>query len=254
MVKLRNVIRSRLQLLVQLHPQLGLNGPTTYTSYIPDRFGFFLKTYSTVGHSHSEDALSKFLRGNEQNNRGDLARYYFLTLVCDQVIKENVVGDMAEVGVYKGNTAFLLAQTARKAGRTAYLFDTFEGFQKADLTGVDAGRPIEFSDTSLSAVRSFVGTKNVEFVSGRFPESIANVRDDLHFSIVHIDCDLYQPFYASLVYFYPRLARGGFLIMHDYSGLAWQGVEKAVDEFFVDKPEKIVPIPDKSGTAVIRKV
>jgi hypothetical protein len=43
-------------------------------------------------------------------------------------------------------------------------------------------------------------------------------------------------------------------IMHDYLGLYWDGVEKAVDEFFVDKPEKVVPIPDKSGTVVIRRL
>jgi hypothetical protein len=31
-------------------------------------------------------------------------------------------------------------------------------------------------------------------------------------------------------------------------------VEKAIDEFFVDKPETVIPIPDKCGTAVIRKI
>jgi O-methyltransferase len=51
-----------------------------------------------------------------------------------------------------------------------------------------------------------------------------------------------------------HVVKGGFLVMHDYSSLWWDGVEKAVDEFFAVKPEKVIPIPDKSGTAVIRKI
>jgi Macrocin-O-methyltransferase (TylF) len=70
---------------------------------------------------------------------------------------------------------------------------------------------------------------------------------------VHLDCDLYAPFAAGLRYFNPRLVEGGFLIMHDYSSLYWAGAEQAIDEFFADLPEKPIPIPDKSGTAVIRK-
>jgi O-methyltransferase len=46
---------------------------------------------------------------------------------------------------------------------------------------------------------------------------------------------------------------GGFLIIHDYMSLYWDGVEKAINEFFADKPERFIPIPDKSGTIVIRK-
>jgi len=72
--------------------------------------------------------------------------------------------------------------------------------------------------------------------------------------LVHIDCDLYAPVDAALRYFYPRLITGGFLVIHDYLNFFWNGVGRAVDEFFADKPEKLVPIPDKSGTAVIRKL
>ena len=47
-------------------------------------------------------------------------------MVCDLVEKEKLHGDLAELGVYKGNTAFMLADLARRDGRIAYLFDTFE--------------------------------------------------------------------------------------------------------------------------------
>ncbi len=42
--------------------------------------------------------------------------------------------------------------------------------------------------------------------------------------------------------------------MHDYTSLYWEGVEKAVDEFFANKDELVIPIPDMSGTVVVRKM
>jgi O-methyltransferase len=64
----------------------------------------------------------------------------------------------------------------------------------------------------------------------------------------------YKPFKAGLEFFYPRLVDGGFLVMHDYGSLWWDGTEKAIDEFFADKPESVIPIPDRAGTAAIRKI
>jgi hypothetical protein len=137
---------------------------------------------------------------------------------------------------------------------TAYLLDTFEGFSKKDLAGLDEKQPMQFADTSLEAVKLLVGEQNVSFVQGYFPDSAKRLPENARYSIVHIDCDLGAPFLAALQYFYPRLVRGGFMIMHDYSNLYWDGAERAIDEFFADKLEKLMPIPDKSGTVVVRKV
>jgi hypothetical protein len=59
---------------------------------------------------------------------------------------------------------------------------------------------------------------------------------------------------SGLEYFYPRMVPGGFLIIHDYGSLTWEGAEKAVDTFFADKPESVIPIPDSSGSAVVRRM
>jgi hypothetical protein len=71
---------------------------------------------------------------------------------------------------------------------------------------------------------------------------------------VHIDTDLYAPIMSGLEYFYPRMVPGGYLIIHDYGSLTWEGAEKAVDTFFADKPESVIQIPDSSGSAVIRRL
>jgi Macrocin-O-methyltransferase (TylF) len=185
--------------------------------------------------------------------QGDISRFYFFCIAFDQMMKEGVRGDIAELGTYKGNTATMLATMARRMGTTAWILDTFEGFNPDDIKGIDAGHRMEFEDTSLEAVRALVGEDNVRYVKGYFPDSAAQMPDDLSFSLVHIDCDLYAPIAHALNYFYPRLVPGGYLIVHDYASLAWDGAEKAVDEFFADKPEPVIPLTDGCGSVVIRK-
>src|SRR5207302_4088620 len=103
-------------------------------------------------------------------------------------------------------------------------------------------------------VKGLVGEANVVYLPGCFPETAVAIPGTARFSLVHIDCDLYNPCHAALEYFYPRLVSGAFMVIHDYSSLYWDGIEKAVDEFLADKRERLVLIPDKSGSAVIRKV
>jgi hypothetical protein len=43
----------------------------------------------------------------------------------------------------------------------------------------------------------------------------------------------------------------GIILVHDYN--AWIGARKAVDDFFADKVELPVPMPDKSGSVLIIK-
>ncbi|MEK6290717.1 MAG: TylF/MycF/NovP-related O-methyltransferase, partial [Paraburkholderia tropica] len=137
--------------------------------------------------------------------------------------------------------------------RTLYLLDTFEGFPDADLDLNEKHLSGIFKDTSLEAVKNRVGEEGTVFIKGYFPETAAQLPDDGQYAIVHIDCDLYVPMIAALEYFYPRMAPGGFILMHDYGSLCWDGAEKAVDEFFADKPEGVMPLPDLCSTVVMRK-
>lgn len=227
-----------------------------YLQYTPDRYSILLDRYKEKAEVrfHDSSRLGKWTRHNYHGNAGDMTRYFFLTLACEQIVKEGLVGDIAEIGVYKGNSATILVHLARALGTTAYLFDTYEGFAGRDLVGVDSDvRRDAFSDNSLEFVKKVVGDESVQFVKGHFPGSLSQISTSLRFCLVHIDCDLYAPFKDALEYFYPLLVDGGMLIMHDYSSYSWDGVEKAVDEFFRDKPERLILIPDRSGTAVIRK-
>lgn len=227
----------------------SIDGPL-YVACVPERYSTNKHLYETRGGIMRPEDANVFL---SIGGAGDLPRYYLFSLAIDQIIKENIYGDFAELGVYRGATASILATIARRTGRSVYLLDTFEGFVERDLVGVDAGREMGFAETSLDVVRSTVGEEAVHFIKGHFPQSSSNIPYTAKFSLVHIDCDLYTPFKHALEYFWPRLVPGGFLVMHDYLSLHWTGAERAVDEFFLDKAETLVPIPDASGTVVARK-
>jgi O-methyltransferase len=98
-----------------------------------------------------------------------------------------------------------------------------------------------------------VGEDSVVYVKGYFPETVSADISQRRYAIVHLDCDLYGPMKAGLEFFYDRLSPGGIIIIHDYANPCWKGVKQAVDEFQATIPEGVVVIPDKSGTAIIRK-
>ncbi|MDR6207809.1 TylF/MycF/NovP-related O-methyltransferase [Paraburkholderia graminis] len=210
------------------------------------------KYVASGGLVRPEEDSAKFANGLDSHN-GDMARFYSLCLISDLVAKNKVPGDFAELGVWQGNTAELLAAFARRQQRTLYLLDTFEGFPEEDLGREEKHLSGIFKDTSLETVKRRVGEERTVFVKGYFPETAIQLPDDGQYAIVHIDCDLYAPMVAALEYFYPRTAPGGFILMHDYGSLCWDGAEKAVDEFFSDKAEGVMPLPDLCSTVVVRK-
>jgi hypothetical protein len=59
-----------------------------------------------------------------------------------------------------------------------------------------------------------------ETIPGRMPEEIALLR---------LDTDWYESTYHELVHLFPRLVRGGILILDDYG--QWGGVRDAVDRY-----------------------
>ncbi|MEK7612056.1 MAG: TylF/MycF/NovP-related O-methyltransferase [Patescibacteria group bacterium] len=150
-----------------------------------------------------------------------------------------ISGDVAQVGVFRGGSAELIAEAFRGNGRTVHLFDTFAGMPKVDHA-IDMHQEGDFALTSLEEVKANLREyNNINFYPGTFPETAITIRDN-RFAFVYIDVDIYQSTKASLEFFYPRLVRGGFMIIDDYRGKNTPGVEKALREFLHDKPE--IPI------------
>ena len=159
-------------------------------------------------------------------------------------------GHVAEMGVYKGGSAKLLAKAfGRDAEKNVFLFDTFCGMPEIDPRK-DLNREGDFSDTSLESVQEFlIDCPNVVLYKGLFSDTLGNVADKT-FCFVHIDCDIYQSVQECCEFFYPRMTRGGYMIFDDYVHIP--GVKRAIDEFFSDKIESPILIP-RSQCLVIKR-
>lgn len=207
-------------------------------------------------HAEFEELRHRFTAHNRRNNSGDLARLWSLLLNLEQIEAEGVRGDFAELGVWRGNTAAVLAHVASRSGRRVFLFDTFTGFDRRDLVGADATNAPEFADTSVAQVRETIGPAAAccEFVRGFFPSTVTATHEGTTFAAVSLDADLYEPMKAGLDFFYPRLAVGGIMFLHDYANPRWPGCRRAVDEFCRQTSQRVVVMPDKSGSAFLRRV
>lgn len=191
----------------------------------------------------------------------DYVRFKLLELLAEQITKCGVQGSVAELGVYQGNFAKYI--NALFPTRALYLFDTFEGFDaKDEQFDVENGHVESdmfdhvgrFTNTTLDLVLSKMTSPEKCIVcKGFFPETARDIEDQ--FALVSLDADLYKPMLAGLEYFYPRLAPGGFLMLHDYNHPKFLGVKQAVADF--EKTHGVVakiPMPDKNGTLLITKV
>lgn len=154
---------------------------------------------------------------------------------------QKVPGAIAELGVYRGGSAKLIASL--KGDKTLHLFDTFEGLPKVNLS-FDQHEAGQFDDTSLKAVQQYLGTFNgVLYHPGFFPDSAQELaKSPIAFSMVHLDVDIYESTKSGLAFFYPRMSKGGIIISHDYRRVTCAGVKQAIDEFFADKPEPVIEL------------
>jgi O-methyltransferase len=214
---------------------------------------FFGTGYSPAEWEHDRKSglISKRLLKLAKNYQ-DKIRFFTWWLQVERLKRENVPGDFAELGVYKGESASVLHHM--DPTRKFHLFDTFTGMPAKDLaheTGEAATyTPARFSDTHVTDVlRKISGNENVLLHPGYFPETADQVRNEI-FALVNLDADLYQPTKAALEFFYPRLSPGGIIFIHDHNH-KWEGVKKAVDEFARNIPESLVFAPDLEGTCMI---
>ena len=158
-------------------------------------------------------------------------------------------GDAAEVGVFKGGTAYLISSTLPK--KDVHLFDTFEGMPET-VPEKDWHKKGDFSNTSLQEVTNYLSKfKNAKLYPGYFPATAGPI-EQKKFCFVHIDVDIYQSVIDCCEFFYPRLVTGGVLIFDDYGFPTCPGAKAAVDEFFKSKKEAVIYF--NTGQAMIYKL
>jgi O-methyltransferase len=163
-------------------------------------------------------------------------------------LTEKVPGDTAECGVYLAASSYLIcsfiAQSALQ--KSHHLFDSFEGLSVPAAQDKSHWRVNDLRTDIGEAERRLSPFKNVQFYKGWIPERFAEVADR-RFSFLHIDVDLYEPTRDSIAFFYPRMNVGAVIVCDDYGQSTCPGATKAIDEYFQDKPEKMVMLSDGGG-------
>lgn len=184
------------------------------------------------------------------------ARLNFIKTLSLQFSAQNLQGAVAELGVWKGDTASFINKIF--FNDEFYLFDTFEGFNDNDIKiettkGLSKADNKDFSDTSLEFVKAKMPYLNkCHFVKGYFPQSTTTIDNNLCFKFVNIDADLYQPILAGCEYFYPRLIDGGVMLIHDYFNSNYTGAKQAVDEFCTKNQLQSLPIGDGFSVMIVK--
>lgn len=189
--------------------------------------------------------------------RNDYVRIKTLELLVKEIRENGVAGNMAELGVFKGDFAQYL--NAALPNRKLYLFDTFYGFDEAELQKEVQGeerlvvREVFKNRVGVELVSKKMPYKDsVVFKVGYFPESLDGLEDQ--FALVSIDCDFEESILEGIRYFLPRLSEGGFIMIHDYNNYLGCA-RKAITRYEEMTGRKIakVPVCDNQGSLILTK-
>ncbi len=174
-----------------------------------------------------------------------------------------IPGDIAELGVFRGQglmtwANFLESYCISDRTKIVYGFDNWKGFTSItdkdgsdieDLQKYEGGfSPEDYYNELRNAIKIFDNDRfipwksRIKLIEGNIEETIPKfVKDNpgVRFSLVHFDCDMYEPTKIGLQYFWDRLSRGGIFLFDEYAIKDWPGETQAVDEFFADKNVQI---------------
>lgn len=149
-----------------------------------------------------------------------------------------VPGEIAELGVYRGGSARVLAVMWPE--RMVHLFDTFEGLPFGEVATLDPKGLLKKGDFAcpLEEVEEYLADcLNVRFYPGFFPGTAHGDKGcEGPFAFVHIDCDLNHGAACGIQFFWRRMSPGGIIYFDDY-GCEFTGVTEAVNAAFT--PEQI---------------
>jgi len=253
-IKIKSLVQAmanRLGYEIHKLPSKGAEQPAVqpqslgeYTYYFP--WGYH--TYSPWWESWFQEVVNP-ARGNTLVTED---RCYIIYSLCLNCI--HLRGDFAECGVYKGGTAFLIANVTEPfiGERQLHLFDTFTGMPSTVIEGIDVHKAGGFADTSLDSVKRYLSQfPFIVFHPGFIPDTFNGVKDKL-FSFVHVDVDIYQSALDCCEFFYQRMVKGGVMVFDDYGFPECKGERKAVDEFFMDKSERPIVLP--TGQCLVIKL
>jgi hypothetical protein len=160
--------------------------------------------------------------------------------------EHRIDGAYVECGVFKGGSVMNMALTQLNFDKKVHihLYDTFEGMTPegqydVNYKGVSATRILKHHSkkciSSLTEVQKNVSLAHYpeEYLHYHKGDVAMTLSQDVpeKISLLRLDTDWYASTKIELEILYPRLVKGGVLILDDYG--YWRGSRKATDDYFV---------------------
>lgn len=184
------------------------------------------------------------------------ARINFLRDYANTIQEKNQMNlCVAEGGVFQGEFAKEINRVFPSS--KMYLFDTFEGFDERDLIKERNSNFSEFGAKHLSTTSEdmvlgkLLYKDNVIIRKGFFPETAYGLENE-KFVFVNLDFDLYDPILAGLRIFFPKMVKGGVILVHDYYNNGYKGVKQAVEKFEKEHSFTKIPIGDHCSICIVK--
>lgn len=223
---------------------------------IANRQGFEVYKPRLIWMADEEFLAAREVARKRRIDGGPSDRCYML-LEAARLVR-GIEGDFAECGVRYGKSSlFLLTGAGKQSTKRLHAFDSFEGLSDPGAVDLDASGKSEWAKGDLAVPEDIVRRNLADFGArvvlhkGWIPERFGDV-EDARFSLVHVDVDLHDPTLASVEFFYPRVNPGGIILCDDYGVSSCPGAKRAIDDFFADKPERVIALP--TGQSMVFKL
>ena len=166
----------------------------------------------------------------------------------DQVVKDNVPGDVAELGVWRGGAIIyakgVLRVLGQEASRRVHVFDAFGKIPKTGRgysAGADSYLSVPFKRVRRTFQNYGLLDEHVTFHQGLFEQTVPAFRRAksglLQIAVLRIDGNFYSSYQTVLYNMYEFVPVGGFLIFDDV-GVGDHGVMRCWKDF---KREQRIP-------------
>jgi len=159
---------------------------------------------------------------------------------AESVIREEILGDFIETGVWRGGACIFMRAILAAYGirdRRVFVADSFQGLPPPDEDRYPADKGYRLHTMQALAV-SRESVENhfrqygllddrVVFLQGWFKDTLPAAPIE-KLALMRLDGDMYQSTMEGLIHLYPKLSAGGYCIVDDY---ALPACRQAVEDF-----------------------
>lgn len=170
------------------------------------------------------------------------SRLLHLQQCVEQIIHNQIPGDLIETGVWRGGACILMRAVLKAYGitdRRVWLADSFAGIPTVDLEkypadghclGWNTASPLAIS---LAEVRRHFAAyglldRQVVFLPGWFRDTLPQAPIE-SLALLRLDGDLYESTWLALESLYPKVSPSGIVIVDDYGYVT--ACRQAVDDY-----------------------